>query len=133
MGCRNDYLEANESEVESNKAAKLLIYVYESIDKTEKITAEIKKASTAYYGDSENLEKWVIELCSVLRNMSEDKKNKIIYDGRNPKARDLADWWDRHQKADLAREEKEAKKEALIESARAKLTPDEIEAIGIKL
>ena len=42
-------------------------------------------------------------LCSALRVIESTRgamADRVIYDGRNPKARALATWWDHHKKTD---------------------------------
>ena len=33
-------------------------------------------------------------LCTLIRNMSEEQRDRIVYNGRDPVSRRLADWWD---------------------------------------
>lgn len=47
--------------------------------------------------------------------MTEEQRNKYIYDGRINECRDIADWWEEHQEADrkrLMKEQSEAKAKA---------------------
>jgi hypothetical protein len=39
--------------------------------------------------------------------MSTEDADRLVYDGRNPMARKLADWWEEHQKADKMRRNRE--------------------------
>lgn len=67
----------------------------------------------AFYGDESKLNGMVVALCSIISGMTEEQKSKIVYDGRDPVARKLADWWDRHEaedKARIAREKKDAQR-----------------------
>lgn len=59
-------------------------------------------------------------LCSALNDLlinDEPKFSAIVYNGREPKARRLADWWEEHQRIDDARKKREAVQAA---EARAK-------------
>lgn len=79
-----------------------------------------------------NLDYLTDALCSTLQVMSEEQKDSTIYNGRDPYARMVADWWDQHQELDrlrLSHEAEEERQNQLIESARAKLTEDEFWAI----
>jgi hypothetical protein len=69
-------------------------------------------------------------LCNHCTNMSKKEQKTVIYDGRNPQARKLADWWEEHQEWDKARikeEEKEIKKQKILK----KLTKEERELLGL--
>ena len=46
-------------------------------------------------------------LCAAVEGFNEAEANVLMYDGRNPKARRLADWWDDHKKRDAARLERD--------------------------
>ena len=71
-------------------------------------------------------------LCRILSNMKQTLLNKYVYDGRNADCRALADWWDKHQKADakrLAKETKETENDKLLAVALNRLTDAELSAI----
>jgi hypothetical protein len=60
-------------------------------------------------------------------------RTRRIYNGHSRASRALADWWEDHQEADRERHKTEQAREAqarLIESARAKLTAEEYEALS---
>lgn len=133
MPCQSDHMEHTPREVESARVAELLAYAKRQIKET--VSREITTAAKNYYGDVKKLDEWTAELCAICSNLTEDEKGKIIYDGRNPKARKLADWWDYHQEFDKKRIaiEKEDKKNArLRKAALSKLSPEEIDVLGIK-
>ncbi len=135
MGCRSDYLEPNAREVELRRAARLLVFVHEKTGTTPPEWA-VKEAANVYASD----ERSVTELCAVLRAMPAAKRDKLVYNGRDAQARDLADWWDAHQAADAAREAAEraqASRARAETRARAKLkaaglSASEMAALGIK-
>ena len=92
----------------------------------------IKKGAAAEYGDVDNFDMHVALLCRILSNMKQTLLNKYVYDGKNAECRSLADWWDRHQKADAKRRAKETSESGrakLIASALSKLTDVELSAI----
>lgn len=72
------------------------------------------------------------ELCALVKTLTDGQREKIVYNAHSSKARGLADWVEEHDKEDvirLKREEEAARKEGLIDSAMAKLTPDERRAV----
>ncbi len=75
------------------------------------------------------------QLCAILESMSEKDKDRLVYNGRDPAARALADWWSHHQKADAARLEREEREAELIatrKEAMGKLSAKEKKALGLK-
>ena len=133
MPCRSDYMEPNAREAESKLVAKLLIYVLDSLNETHDDYNSIFNASVHFYGDQHRLDEWTAILCSKLKKLSKKQQDTIIYDGRLPKARLLADWWEKHQEADKlrnARERAKKKQASLRKSALAKLSPAERRALG---
>jgi len=59
----------------------------------------------------------------------------IVYDAHSEQARKLAGWWERHQEWDKrrVREEEETRKRVMAkERALRKLSPEEIEALGLE-
>lgn len=135
MGCRSDYLDPTAREVELQRAARLLVFVHEQTGQTPPEWA-VAEAANIYARD----ERGVTELCAFLRAMPQTKRDKLVYNGRNATARELADWWDAHQAADAAREAKEkaerrqaqARTRGLAKLKVAGLTAAEMAALGIK-
>lgn len=122
MPCRCDYMEPTEREVEHKLVHNLIFYVVESLhlDRTD-------------FGD--DVDQDTKTLCSLIKAMNKKQLDTIVYDGRNPQARKLADWWDKHQEADKLREAAEkhqARLRFLRETALAKLSREERQALGIK-
>lgn len=134
MGCRSDYLEPNTREIYSKETATLIVYASGRLGLPE--PAEwIKAASTHVYGDAARYHELTEILCTICRNMTEDQKNAVIYDGRDPVSRRLAEWWDDHQKVDAAREAAEQRlrdetaKLTLGAAVLARLSPEERAAV----
>jgi hypothetical protein len=130
MPCRSDYMEPTNKELLLRETAQLLIYVRMNTSRGIRISNTLKAASQ----DSYCKEDYVAELCSAIRALAPEEMDRIVYDGRNSEARKLADWWDKHQEADRKRqeeEEREQKRTDLRNAGLAKLTPEEIEALGI--
>ena len=131
MGCNSEYMEPNVKESESKLTAELLVYVHKELGFIPQ--QWVIDAANHVYGSPSQLDTLVSGLCSFCKDMSKEEQDKIIYDGRNPTARKLATWWERHQEADkkrIAKEWAEKEKKKIIESALSKLTDDEKKALG---
>ncbi len=129
MPCISDYEESSAWDYEVIRAAKLAVFVCSRTGA--KCPPQIISAAEAKYAVSDEP---VAFLCGMLQAMDDKLRDDIIYDARNPSSRALADWWERHQAMDRAREEREAAEERrawLRQQAIAKLTPEEIEALGL--
>jgi len=132
MPCRSDYMEPTNKELLLRETSQLLIYVRMNTHRGIKITNDLRGASQDSYCKKD----YVAELCSAIRALTQEEMDRIVYDGRNPEARKLADWWDKHQEADRQREQEQAeanKKAALQTAGLAKLTLEEIEALGLDM
>lgn len=150
MPCRSDYPEPSPREIEHKKVSQFLKYVFTEIfsgkfdqfidsdlqRKIRKINDWAVHLETPS-GSELNIpnEKLPVPLlCELLRLLPDNIMEKLVYDGRNPEARKLADWWDNHQASDLRREQKEKEaieKENIRKKALGKLTKKEIEALGL--
>ncbi len=134
MPCNSDYMERNGREIESVRTAEALHYILLRINK--EVPDYVAEAATSYYGNVNMLDDMVVMLCGICESFSESEKTEFIYDGRNPKARILAEWWDNHEKADIARkmkEERDAEVKRLKSLAMSKLSAEELIALGLKL
>lgn len=130
MPCNAEYLEPTRREQELRRAAVLLVYVWKVKRKPVEDWA-VTEASNLYASD----ERSVTQLCAELKAMTDKQRDDIVYNAKERLARDLADWWEDHQRADAEREEKEraeADNAVQRESALAKLTPAERKALGVK-
>lgn len=131
MPCSSDYLNPSDRERELRHAAKLLLYVNQRTGGP--VSPNLKAAAADNYCS----EDYVPALCAHLKVLLRNNPilfNEVVYDPRDPLARNLADWWEEHQKADLARErqeKQEGERNQLREQALAKLTPAEREALGV--
>lgn len=129
MGCRSDYMEPNSREQESVNVLGHLIFVYTQLQDFETAEEYLKRKKKTGYGDVANLDKDTATLCTILKGFKPATENTIVYNGRDPDARKLADWWDKHKKADQQREEREAtnkRNQELVEAILTKLTPEEL-------
>ncbi len=102
MPCNSDYLDPTNREAELQRAAKLLVYVYEKLNL--EVPSYVKKASKDVYCKDDRS---VSRLCSILDAMPPDTLDRIVYNAKNKTSRDLADWWEEHQQADREREVEE--------------------------
>lgn len=134
MPCRCDYFEPSRREIESYEVANHLVYLSEVIGlKPGRLT--VAAAGNSPYGNVAMLDHMTAFLCRVVEAMTEEKLAKYVYNGRDPRARKLADWWDRRVEVDAKRAKAEAEKARAAEvaaNARAKLTPEELKALGLK-
>lgn len=106
MPCRSDYMEPNARERYSVDTAQLLEYVL----KAQRLTVSpwVRDIARSEYGDHTRNDQLTSILCYHLKNIERfepSEANRIIYDGRNPMARRVADWWEKHKKVDQGREE----------------------------
>lgn len=69
------------------------------------------------YAGTPTLDLFASALCELLSKIEENDAaaNKIIYDGRNKQARELAEWWEEHQKVDAQRRKYESDVDELRE------------------
>lgn len=129
MPCSSDYLKPYEREKELQRAAKLLIYARKKLGKP--ILKWMRdEAKTIYATD----ERSVVELCAVLKEMTPEQTEQVVYNARSSESRDLANWWEEHQRADAIREKLEARAaraEKLRKSGKAKLTTAERRALRV--
>lgn len=130
MPCDSSHCAPSGREEESQRVCELLVYVLDA--KNLPVPKEVRTAANTIYGNPVELDRDTARLCELCRDMTKSEQTKLIYDGRNPLARKLADWWEAHQVEDerksLAEKEKERRK-TLRKSARSKLTAEEIQAM----
>ena len=107
MPCNADYMDPTQRERDSREVAVLLHHLARKLGMV--TSSELSAAASGLLGDVGRLDEFTAELCSLLRGLNDHKMNLYVYDGRDPMARRLADWWDKHQEADRIREEKESR------------------------
>lgn len=130
MPCNSDYLAPCSRECELRRAAWLLLFVKGHLG--EDAPKWLSKAADDLYCSDDRA---VLELCEKLKSLTPDQMEKIVYNGRDRTSRDLADWWDGHEAADVARKNQEKanlEMAQLHRSVRSKLTPDELRAVGLQ-
>lgn len=128
MPCRSDFLEPRDFEKESQRICRLVVYLCAMMGRETPSWAH--QGAEDIYGSRESMDKIVAFLCSLCKEAPEE----FIYNARDRNARDLADWWEDHQKADAERERREqdeAYRASVITRAKAKLSPEEREALGL--
>lgn len=107
MGCRSDYLEPTAYEIEVRKTAELLLWFTKKAGITYRGTQmKIKKVADNIYPSKDDGDFVVSLLCKELRNLrgkDEAKFDSIVYNAKDRTARDLATWWEDHEKADEKR------------------------------
>jgi hypothetical protein len=138
MPCRSDYLEPTRAEEESRLLCKLLVYVHQDCQGM-KVAESLTNGAKSMYGmegktDKKDIDFLTKTLCDTLKNATQEQLDEWVYDGKNPKARMLAEWWGKHKEWDKKCEIQEAKEkqtEELKKSALSKLTQEEIEALGL--
>jgi hypothetical protein len=83
--------------------------------------AWIVKAAQDPYGAPLLHDDFTRTLCTLCREMTPEQQAEVIYDGRNPEARKLADWWDKHKASDAAREAEEQRVNAMVTTVKTVL------------
>lgn len=116
MPCNSDHMNARPNEVLSRETAKLIVFVSSKLGGA--APAWVAEAADEYYGAENRVDEIVRMLCEIISGLTPERRDQIVYDGKDPTARQLADWWERHQAADRAREAAEA---AAIEAKRVKI------------
>ncbi len=132
MPCRSDYLAASGQELESKRVCKYLVYLYNKVDYV--IPEWVTSASEDCYGNVSMLNEATRMLCECCRSFTTEEVEKYIYDAHNDAARQLAGWWEKHQEWDARRvkeENEEKKRSILTKQAMKKLTPEEMDALGL--
>jgi hypothetical protein len=128
MPCNSDYLEPTTRERELWRAA--VLYRYALIKLSRPIPAALDAAASSLYCQAD----YTASLCALIQSLDEQGANRLVYNAREGRSRDLADWWEAHQKADKKRigpERELATRHALREKALAKLTPAERRALDL--
>lgn len=98
MPCRCDYMEPTAREKQSKEVAQHLVYLYTRLGQS--VPVEVAKAASSLYGDVKTVDVNTANLCAILRTLQESQLNEFVYNGRIKEARDLANWWEDHQRLD---------------------------------
>lgn len=135
MACLSDPIYTrtpDKAQREMNKVSTLLIYVRTALGlHVEKLLISL---ASEEFPSTFNLDIVTARLCNLLRNLTEEQANAIIWDGRKAEARELAEWWEKHQEFDRQRliAEQRIKLDARIKkNALAKLTAEEKRVLGL--
>ena len=126
MPCRSDYMEPTRKEQLLQETA--VLYAYALNELGEEVPDTVHQAATDQYCRVD----FVPDLCRLIRNMSGDECDRIVYIPRSKISRSLADWWETHEEADRKRNTKEAEellKQEFYERVIAKLNDDEIDVL----
>ena len=102
MPCNSDYMDPNQSERNSKEVAEHLMYI-QSLQPYIILPKYISEAANNFYGNSDKLNEMVVLLCSIISRFDNEELNRIVYNGKDPKSRKLANWWDIHEKEDAKR------------------------------
>lgn len=100
MPCSSEHMEPTRREQETREAAELICYLFNKRGLLAPIWA--RESATDCYGHHTGTQIDVIGfLCDHLRSIDEPSRDHLIYgNARDPKARRLADWWERHLQDD---------------------------------
>lgn len=132
MPCTSDYPEPTERNRFLRHTAKLLIFAQTEVGKI--VTPLLRAAANDVYCSADH----VPELCALLTRLQThvpEAFNDMVYNAHRRESRELATWWEDHLKADAERtkrENEDTARAALRQQALAKLTPAEMDALGIK-
>jgi len=129
MPCDSEYLNPTKLEKELQHTAILAKYLLDKLG--EVVPGWISKETDNYYASQERV---VPFLCDRIKALSKKEVEAIIYNPHDKKARQLADWWERHQEADqhrIAMERLADETESTKQAALKKLTPKERKALGL--
>jgi hypothetical protein len=119
MGCRSDYMEPTDREIELGRVLSLLA----ELD-GQKVDHSKSTYDFGYENRSDSLDAKTAELCARCKTIDVTKYSL-----------ELQFWWREHQAADARREEKErqiAARQAKLEEVKKKLTKKEQILLGIK-
>lgn len=128
MACNSDHQRPSQRELESVRVCSLIVFVLGHYGRD--VPVSIRRRADSCYGDMQYLDEDTARLCALCAKVDDS----FIYNGRDANARRLATWWDDHQAADRKREQQEASRLAhakVVVSARNKLTPQELAALGV--
>lgn len=131
MPCNSDHMAPTGKERAMQDSAIYQARVLKRLGRT--VPAWLKReAKNIYAKDERN----VTGLCAVLKEIGKEGREKLLYsDAHDAEMRDVAAWWEEHEKADKAREarEKKARRDQKAkQEALSKLSPSDKKALGLK-
>lgn len=137
MPCRSEHMEPTAREEESRRVSKLLAYVYNrlAIKPSEDLPFDmtvLNDCTSNTYGNLHLLDAFVANLCSLLRSLTTEQMESIVYDGHNKQSRQLADWWENHKEIDIARIEKSAEHIKRSEAKKKKIKEKTLEIYRLR-
>src|SRR3990167_7851595 len=94
-GNHDDYMGPSSAELNNQKAARGLVYTLRCLGKP--VDGWLRREAGNCYSQDERV---VPLLCEVLGSLSDTVRDWLIYDARDREARNLADWYEDHQKAE---------------------------------
>lgn len=122
MACTQD--SPSSEEEYRQHTAQLYIHLCRKLELTPPLWVT-QAAAEAYCGEKHTAP----ALCNLLDVMGSAEIDTLVYNGRDPMARKLADWWDEYKANDRGRKAYEGD-EAIKRAALAKLTPKERKVLG---
>jgi hypothetical protein len=135
MGCNSDHLNPTNKEKDSIEICNHIVFLKDEYRLKLIPVWAIEGVCHTYGAQGITLDAQTEWLCNTLKIVNDD----FIYDGRNPKARKLADWWDAHKKADADREAEEIRladlqihKIKIYQRMKQKFTSQELNDMDIK-
>lgn len=101
MPCNSEYMNPTVRERQQRLAAQLLVYVYESLQDI--VPEHVRYTAENEYGFTKQHDRNMVTLCTLLNLLTPEEQQRIIFDGRKPMARKLAEWWEEHRTEDSNR------------------------------
>lgn len=129
MPCRSDYMDPTPRELYLRDTALHLCYLRGVMGL--ELTATLCGAARDAYTTLD----YTAQLCQALNDLPVVFRDSIL-NRDDLRAVALKKWWLNHLEVDrrrIAAEEAAQRKAALVASAKAKLTPEELEALGVRL
>lgn len=99
MPCDSSYLAPRGAEIESRRVGRLLVWLGELIGQEPPVYA--RAAAEHVYGSPRDLDRMTDALCTTIRNLPKDARERVLYNGKDKRSRALADWWEEHEKHDF--------------------------------
>lgn len=87
------------------EVAKLLVYVNHSLNLPN--STGLKEIASYSYFAGDHLDKITQRLCNILNKLKINDPNKfeaLVYNAKVKESRDLANWWEQHEKFDKERQ-----------------------------